>query len=372
MDIFSALPDGVTKGQVARSFSPKRMELTILPTEKCNFRCTYCYEDFEIGRMPQHVVGGIKELINVRAPELRELSISWFGGEPLLARGVIRAISEHCHRLAEKHGFNFSGGLTTNAYLLTPEVLAELVSLNQDFFQITLDGWEAVHDRTRRRADGAGTFDRIWANLLAAKQTDLVFSILLRIHVSHDNHESLDELCMNIHREFGGDKRFSIEVQDVRNLGGAGALTITPVAPQPFKQVAARLKHLVAHGSLPEITPPAEPESADARPVGESAGSRAGYMQSSEAYICYASKPNHLLIRANGRVGKCTVALDDDRNDIGWINPDGTLRIDQDKAGHWSAGFSSLDLSDLACPLSTLSKRGVVRESKRPIEVAVL
>jgi len=36
---------------VRATLNPKSLELTLYPTEKCNFRCVYCYEDFALGRM---------------------------------------------------------------------------------------------------------------------------------------------------------------------------------------------------------------------------------------------------------------------------------------------------------------------------------
>src|SRR2546426_838955 len=74
------------------------LHLILFPTEQCNFRCTYCYEDFAIGRMTAATVASIKRLIDRRLRGLRSLVVSWFGGEPLLARAVVEEISQHIVR----------------------------------------------------------------------------------------------------------------------------------------------------------------------------------------------------------------------------------------------------------------------------------
>jgi uncharacterized protein len=349
------LENGFSASQIARSISSKRLQLTILPTEKCNFRCTYCYEDFAIGRMKRPVIDGIKRLVDARARELGELSLSWFGGEPLLALQVILEISAYCRELSAECGFAFEGGLTTNGYLLTPDVLQSLVENYQNFFQISLDGWGEVHDSTRRRADGRGTFDRIWNNLLLARDSALDFEILLRVHVTDSNYPSLMELCRRIHVEFASDRRFRLDFQDVRDLGGDGGEGVVPVGPDQFKAMVATLRALAA--GKDEV--PATSELAVAAPVakGESAGGRRAYeIDKGEPYICYAAKPNHFLIRADGRVGKCTVALNSESNSIGTIGPDGTIRINQKLAQAWSMGFASMDIDQMGCPLPFVIK----------------
>lgn len=67
--------------------------------------------------------------------------------------------------------------------------------------------------------------------------------------------------------------------------------------------------------------------------------------------VCYASKLNSLLIRADGRIGKCTVALYDDKNIVGKLNEDGTLVLDNEKLLWWARGLFSGDKHELACPL---------------------
>ena len=42
-------------------------KLILLPTEKCNFRCSYCYENYEIGQMSNQTMESIKKLIWNRA-----------------------------------------------------------------------------------------------------------------------------------------------------------------------------------------------------------------------------------------------------------------------------------------------------------------
>ncbi|MFM6074868.1 MAG: radical SAM protein, partial [Dolichospermum sp.] len=79
----------------ARLISDKAFELIILPTEQCNFRCIYCYEDFSIGRMKPEVISGIKALLDKRSSKLNFLNLSWFGGEPLVAKDIVLDISEY-------------------------------------------------------------------------------------------------------------------------------------------------------------------------------------------------------------------------------------------------------------------------------------
>jgi len=94
----------ISQSEQLRHFRSNYLNLIILPTEACNFRCTYCYETFENKKMPRSVVSGIKSLIDRRGEELDELEISWFGGEPLLALDVITEISKHALGVAKTEG----------------------------------------------------------------------------------------------------------------------------------------------------------------------------------------------------------------------------------------------------------------------------
>ena len=96
------------------SFSNKRLELILLITEQCNFRCVYCYEDFKIGKMEPDIIEGVKNLINKRIEGLNLLQLSFFGGEPLLNKRAIFELSAFAKERCDTNKKNYNGSITTN------------------------------------------------------------------------------------------------------------------------------------------------------------------------------------------------------------------------------------------------------------------
>jgi uncharacterized protein len=301
-------------------------ELIILPTEKCNFRCTYCYEDFEIGRMTRQTIDAVKQLIRNRVDELDALQLSWFGGEPLLASKIVLEISQFAKKLAdERQNLRYQAHITTNASLLDAEMFSKLTAAGVTDYQISLDGPKDIHDQSRRNSSGTGTFDRIWNNLLAIRRTDIPANLRLRIHFDSDTAFQMDSLIQQLRLDLLPDKRFQAVFHEIERLGGPNDAQI--------KSLSATAKSLTydylnrrLHGK-DFVAPPMEP------------------------YVCYAARANSLLIRADGRIGKCTVALNDARNDIGKLNDDGTLTLSQPRLSPWLRGITNLDPHVLECPL---------------------
>lgn len=321
----------IIRQKVLRSLSNAHLKLTLLPTERCNFHCVYCYEDFELGTMPRWVVDGINALISARAPELKLLDLRWFGGEPLIAYHRVREICGHANELAASHGtFSHVSSMTTNGYLLTKNRFAELLNLGVRHYQISLDGWKDEHDRTRRRRGGGGTFGRIWRNLLSAREVDDEFSIMLRLHFTPSTIKQTKGLIAKINEEFGDDQRFKVFFKAIARLGGPNDSGIDPGPPGWQQRAKSEFTAVMNH------------QEAMTDPVGDN-------------YICYASEPNSFVIRSNGQLAKCTVAFDDPRNQIGFIRPDGTLRVEQDRLQLWFGGLETLRPEVLACPLPYLA-----------------
>jgi uncharacterized protein len=311
------------------ALSNQALHLCLLPTEACNFRCEYCYESFQHGKMSREVATAVKRYLTRRAAEIRTLQVSWFGGEPLLARDVIEEISAHILALAAAHPFAYSADMTTNAYLLTPDSFAGLCRLGVRGYQITFDGTQAEHDKRRRLASGKPTFARIWANLAALRQSPEEFAIRVRLHLHPANLAGIPDFIDAFAARFGGDSRFSLFIRPVSCLGEASG--------SPF----ATIEHV-------EGIALAERFCRDCQRRGIAAATMS---PADAAAICYASKLNSWVVRADGRLNKCTVALDSPSNDVGRILPDGSFALHCDLVKTWSRGIGSAALAELGCPL---------------------
>ncbi|WP_223265590.1 radical SAM protein [Pseudomonas chlororaphis] len=313
--------------QLLSTLDPRNLELTLMPTEQCNFRCSYCYEDFSIGKMSPRVQAALKRLIVNRIEGLNHLSFQWFGGEPLAAKSLVYELSAFAQKLCMDHGVGFGGALTTNGYLLDMPTIRKLFELGQRAYQISLDGLGEAHDRTRKLASGAGTFERIWANLKMLRNSNLAVSVLLRVHLTPENSQSVIALSGALREEFLHDSRFSVLLKPIENLGGPNSANIASLSKAGRTELLGKINRVLYRGSPP-----------------------ASLTKTAFKEVCYASRPNSFVIRADGRVQKCSVALSDAHNTVGNLADDGSIQLDRSLMGKWMRGYETGEPRDLSCP----------------------
>lgn len=311
--------------RVSRLLNPRSLRLIVLPTERCNFRCTYCYEDFNIGRMESSTVTGLKRYLEKRIPDLDVLHLDWFGGEPLLATDIVLDVSEHLAALAtDESRLRLSIGATTNGARLNSTLLDRLVNARVTQFQISLDGLEEEHNETRRGANGRGTFDRVWSALETLRDSKYDVNVVVRVHVDSKKLPKLPMLLAKLQESFLFDSRFTLMVKALAKLGGPNDKDLQVVSDGLLDTLTHQLCKKLGINGL--VRPQFEP-------------------------ACYAAQGNSLVVRATGRLAKCTVALDDPRNDVGYLRPDGSMVIDRVRIAPWLRGIVSGDETELHCPL---------------------
>lgn len=166
-------------------------------TQQCNFRCRYCHNTLESvyrhHTKSQMTFPVAKAAINFykdmylkfyrRLPdEKKELLlkhfkpfVGFYGGEPSLNWNLVKEASNYFLNCGwENDGINQKDleiSINTNLYILTDDMMSFIMSYQPLLF-VSLDGPKEDNDRNRITADGKGTFDRVYSNLMRIKDAD--------------------------------------------------------------------------------------------------------------------------------------------------------------------------------------------------------
>ncbi len=159
---------------------------------------------------------------------------------------------------------------------------------------------------------------------------------MLRVHVDRGNLESLPELVALCRAAFGGDARYTLYFKPLSRYGGPNDADIDVLTDEESARVLPQLEALLR---------------GCASALGAGADLHASEGMHAAGDACYAAKANSFIVRADGRLSKCTVALDRPENDVGRLNADGTLALDRPRQRAWLRGLASGDTRELFCPM---------------------
>lgn len=172
-------------------FSDSALTLTIAPTLACNFCCPYCYEQGrEYITMNKEIQKALIGQIEEKYQHIKELTVSWYGGEPLLALATIEELTKGI-KAALPENCSYHADMVTNGYNLTPDVAEKLVQLGVEYVQITLDGSKEAHDRRRILHNHKPTFEHILGNI---KNCADILHITIRVNVDKTNINEATEI----------------------------------------------------------------------------------------------------------------------------------------------------------------------------------
>lgn len=151
------------------SFFPKSICLNV--AHLCNMRCRYCFAQQgsfgqSQGLMNREVARQAVDFLIRSSGPRRNLEVDFFGGEPLLNMGVVKATVEYGRERASQAGKQISFTLTTNALGLEDQVRDYLVAEGISVI-LSLDGRPQVNDQMRTLPDGGGTYHRILPRIQA-------------------------------------------------------------------------------------------------------------------------------------------------------------------------------------------------------------
>ena len=163
------------------------LSFTLAPTNDCQFDCVYCYEKGALTNkyMTQEIQDKIVEMLEKRKGLVSHFSVTWYGGEPLMAFDVLENMSKRFIQICDDNQITYKSTVITNGYLLSRDVLERMKHLRIEYLQITVDGLPEMHNQRRSLRGGGDTFDTIMKNLKDGY--DLLPLISLRVNIDRDN-----------------------------------------------------------------------------------------------------------------------------------------------------------------------------------------
>jgi uncharacterized protein len=142
--------------------------ITLFLAQDCNLRCIYCYgQDSapnETMRIDHSTACKAVEWMLKNCGSTSSTAIHFFGGEPLLNFPVLQQTVAHARTIFSRRGIRPAFSITTNATLLTDEMIA---FLKNESIQpiVSFDGPQRIHDRQRPFKDGRGSFQIVHENV---------------------------------------------------------------------------------------------------------------------------------------------------------------------------------------------------------------
>ena len=288
--------------------------LTIMPTENCNFRCLYCYENFcDFTLTSNHydaIYGHIKQ--EILSGKINHISILWFGGEPLLELKDVINFTTKVRELCKAQNVDFNSSVTTNGYLLTLGTAKKLFEAGVSSASITIDGF--LHDDLRVLKNGQGTFDRVLSNIFDVLKSNVGLKIVVRCNITDAD---FDFSFYDIFKEFAENDKFSIYVRAV-------------------SQWSEENIHSVKTLNKNNITSEIEKHNTYIESIGLKLNDHQTYNKPF-SNVCYAAYDKGYVFRANGDIVKCTLDLDKPLNKVGTIDPvNGAIKILEDVNRKWT------------------------------------
>jgi uncharacterized protein len=279
-------------------YNAARFALTLVTSLGCNFDCPYCFEAKHPSIMDEEVQDAVLTVLDDQLPKITTFEVTWFGGEPLVGKKPLLALSDAFIDRCDRAGVEYSATITTNGYLLDEQTCIQLRDRRVVHAQIGIDGPPAVHDRMRPLAGGKGSF---WGIIEKLHHAVKYLNVSVRVNVDTQNFNNVEELMQILVAE-----------------GFAGKLTMSP------GQLVGITENLLAPSA--SYKPPCFTNPAFARAEREFIALAARYDLAGGPYLpqptgapCTAVRANELVVGSKGELYKCWDNVGDQREVIGNI-----------------------------------------------------
>lgn len=175
----------------------------ILTTTACNARCYYCYQQgLPTSTMTEKTANQVVDFICNHCGDKKQVTITWFGGEPTIA---IQPIDLICQGLREKD-IEYRSFMISNGYLFNEDMVDRAKSLwNLRHITITIDGTEKTYNRTKAYVSPCeNPYQRVMRNI--GLMLDSGIMVKLRMNYDVGNWKEYLDLLKEVTERFQNKK----------------------------------------------------------------------------------------------------------------------------------------------------------------------
>ena len=185
------------------TYSSAALSLVLVPTAACNFDCHYCFETNKGGgAMSDETIDNLIAFAK-KHEYSKEMNLTWYGGEPLLAFDTIKKILPRLK--AEIDSPLKWHSIVTNGYYFSDEVIEFFKEYPLNNIQITLDGNRQRHDSIRKQKHtGEGSFERIISNCEKILKDLPKTHLSIRVNIEKSNKNDFYALQEELSKKWAG------------------------------------------------------------------------------------------------------------------------------------------------------------------------
>ena len=290
----------VIKGWEEEEKKDDCLSFMVNSTLDCNMRCWYCYEKHLANSdLTKETTSSILKMVRKRTtdPKLKSVHVSFFGGEPLLNFDkTIFPLLAQIDGICLSQNKLFAVSFVSNSYLLSEDIIDKLHSLHLGRpinVQVSLDGNEEIHNKTRHLVSGEGTYAKILSNVRMAVNKDVL--ITLRFNCTGNNVRTFVDVLTDI-KDWSDKEKRPIQI-DLQHVWQDTPRTDVDMQVEYKKIRDAFMKEGFSVNEARVVHPTR----------------------------CYADYANHFIVNYNGDLYKCSARDFTKENREGVLTPDGDL-----------------------------------------------
>lgn len=205
-DILSHMEDEKKKIYYTSSDETGLLNMMILPNNKCNFHCSYCYSAY--GRSGKEISydklsSAIDYFFDISRAANQRLTISVLGGgEPLLSWDLLKRALNHAFELGVKRKTKIPVSLVTNGSLI-PEDMLEYCKENDISVSESFDILEDIQREQR------GSYELVKDNI--NRISDYGLDVALNTVITNSNVDRMKEMILHMDKEMPLVKKVSFK-----------------------------------------------------------------------------------------------------------------------------------------------------------------